>query len=84
MYNIIVLNLQRSKDRREIMEKQFKKLELDNHYFFPAFDGRNIMNTSFRASITKGAGLNRKLLNAEISIIMTHIAALKMAQSLDI
>jgi GR25 family glycosyltransferase involved in LPS biosynthesis len=80
MYNIIVLNLQRSLDRKQLMEDQFNKLELDNYSFFPCFDGKNIINNSFSSSIIKGSGLGRKLQKNELCIIMSHIAALKHAQ----
>lgn len=80
MYHIIVLNLQRSTDRRQLLEDQFKKLELDNYTFFPGFDGKNIINMSFTASIIKGAGLGRKLGKNELCIIMSHLGALKHAQ----
>ncbi len=80
MYHIIVLNLQRSIERRQLMEEQFKKLELTNYTFFPGFDGKNIINMSFNVPIIRGSGLGRKLERNEISIIMTHISALKHAQ----
>lgn len=80
MYHIIVLNLQRSIDRKQLIEDQFKKLNINNYTFFPCFDGRNIINMSFSASIIKGSGIGRKLQKNEISIILSHIAALKHAQ----
>jgi GR25 family glycosyltransferase involved in LPS biosynthesis len=83
-YKIIVLNLQRCEDRRLEMQKQFDELELSNYYFYPCFDGKNIINMSFGATIIKGSGIGRKLLNAELSIVMSHLSALKMAQSLNI
>lgn len=83
MYHIIILNLQRSADRKQLMEEQFMKLNLTNYTFFPGFDGKNIINMSFNVSIIRGSGLGRKLERNEISIIMTHIAALKHAQVMD-
>jgi GR25 family glycosyltransferase involved in LPS biosynthesis len=81
-YHIIVLNLERSTDRRTILEKQFKKLGITNYTFFPCFDGKNIINASFTASIIKGTGMGRKLTTAEISIIMSHLGALKFIQAI--
>jgi GR25 family glycosyltransferase involved in LPS biosynthesis len=79
-YNIIILNLQRSTDRKKLMEEQFTKLQLTNYSFFPCFDGKNIINMSFTVPIIKGSGIGRKLERNEISIIMSHIGALKHAQ----
>lgn len=83
MYHIIVLNLQRSSDRKQLMEDQFKKLGLTNYSFFPCFDGKNIINMLFNVPIIKGSGLGRKLEKNEISIILSHIAALKHAQIME-
>lgn len=80
MYHIIVLNLQRSIERKQLLEEQFKKLQLTNYTFFPCFDGKDNINMSFSAPIIKGTGLGRKLERNEIAIIMSHIAALKHAQ----
>jgi GR25 family glycosyltransferase involved in LPS biosynthesis len=79
-FHIIVLNLERSPDRKKLMEEQFIKLNITNYSFFPAFDGKLIINTSFVASIIKGSGMGRKMTNNELSIIMSHIGALKFAQ----
>jgi len=83
MYHIVVLNLQRSTERKQLLDQQFKKLELSNYFFFPAFDGKNIINISFSASIIKGTGIGRNLQHGEISIIMSHIGALKFAQTMN-
>ncbi len=82
MAHIIVLNLERTPDRKLSLEKQFEKIGLgsDHYTFFPAFDGKNITNRSFSVPIVKGVGVGRKLSNAEISIIASHIGALKHAQ----
>jgi len=77
---IIVLNLERSQDRKILLEDQFKKISLTNYTFFPAYDGKNIINMSFSVPIIKGVGIGRKLNLSEVSIIMTHIGALKHAQ----
>ena len=79
-HHIIVLNLDRSERRKELLENQFKKRNLDNYTFWPAFDGKFIKNAQVAVPIIKGYGLGRRLENAEISIIMSHISALKHAQ----
>jgi len=79
-YQIIILNLQRSEDRKQLMIEQFEKLQISNYSFFPCFDGKNIINLSFSVPIIKGSGMGRKLGRNEVSIIMSHIAALKHVQ----
>jgi len=80
MYHIVILNLQRSEDRKIVMEEQFKKLDISNYTFFPCFDGRNVINMSFSVPILKGVGMGRKLAKNEVCLIMSHIGALKHAQ----
>ncbi len=84
--HIIVLNLERSTDRKKLIEEQFAKLNLletFDYSFFPCFDGKNIINMSLSVPILKGAGIGRKLRNAEISIILSHLSALKYAQVME-
>ena len=76
---LIILNLERALDRKELITYQLKELDLD-YIIFPAFDGKDIINTSIQVPIVTGAGLGRKLEKAEIAIIMSHMAALKHAQ----
>jgi len=82
-YHIIVINLERTPKRKELIEAQFKKIGIKDYTFFPAFDSSNIINMSFVVPIIKGAGLGRRLSKAEISIITSHIAALKHSQIMD-
>jgi len=79
MAHIIVINLERNLERKIAVEEKLKKIGLD-YTIFPAYDGRNIINASFSVPIVKGVGIGRKLSKAEISIITSHIAALKHAQ----
>ena len=80
MAHIIVLNLERNPVRKKALQDQFEKIGLTDYTFFPAFDGKNIINMSFTVPIIKGVGMGRKLSLPEISIIMSHIGALKHAQ----
>ncbi len=80
MNHIIVLNLERSKKRKKNLKDQFKKINLGNYTFFPGFDGKDIINTSFSVPIIKGVGIGRKLNITEVAIIMSHLGALKHAQ----
>jgi hypothetical protein len=36
---IIVINLEKSKQRKENIQKRFKELNITNYVFLPAFDG---------------------------------------------
>jgi len=80
-YHIIILNLPRSIDRKLAIENQLKKNGISNYTFYPAFDGRNIINMGVgNIPILKGAGVGRKLLLNELAVIVSHIGALKHAQ----
>jgi len=79
--HIIALNLERSKDRKELLEAQFNNSGIEDFTFFPGFDGDDMVNNSMaNIPIIKGVGMGRKLRKAEIAIIFSHLAALKHAQ----
>ena len=79
--HIIVLNLDRSPDRKENLIKQFDKIGTNDYTFFPAFDGKQMINMGLsNVPILKGSGKGRKLLITELAVIMSHIGALKHAQ----
>ena len=77
MVHIIVINLERAPDRREQLEKQFNKLNISDYTFYPAFDSINVKNAFFKLPIMKGVGIGRNLSSTELSIIISHISALK-------
>jgi len=86
MIPIIVLNLEIASQRKKSLTKQFNFLQMDqnlHYYFLPAYDGRYLSNLTFNANIGMGYGSGRRFQKAELSIIMTHIAAIKFAQMLD-
>lgn len=81
--HIIILNLKRSAERKQLLVDQFKKIGLTdglNYTFWPAFDGNDIINMRMSAPIIKGVGIGRNLEKSELSIIMSHVSALKHAQ----
>jgi len=79
--HIIVLNLDRSPERKILLEKQFKNIGISDYTFFPAYDGKKILNMGMgKVPILKGAGRGRNLLITEIAVIMSHLGALKHAQ----
>jgi len=83
MIPIIVLNLERSEQRRQNIINQFKNIELKNYYILPAFDGSYITNFSIQANIALGYGAGRKFQKGELGIIISHIFALKFAQMMN-
>lgn len=86
MIPIIVLNLERSINRKQSMINQFNNLRMDeglHYYFLPAFDGVNITNFSFNVNIAMGYGTGRKFQKAEVGIIVSQIAAIKFAQTMN-
>lgn len=84
MTHIIILNLLRCPERKELLQNQFQKIGLSNYTFFPAFDGKNMINMGLaNVPILKGAGVGRKLMITELAVIMSHIGALKHAQIME-
>lgn len=86
MVPIIVLNLERAPQRKEIMIKQFQELRMDqnlHYYFMPAFDGRYMTNLTLNANIGMGYGSGRPFQKGELGIIMTHLASIKFAQTMN-
>jgi len=86
MIPIIVLNLERASQRKDVMIQQFTKLRMDqnlHYYFISAFDGNYMTNFSIHANISIGYGAGRAFQKAELGIIMTQLAAIKFAQMMD-
>jgi len=86
MIPIIVLNLERAPQRKELIIQQFENLKMvqnSDYYFMSAFDGRYLTNLTFGANIGMGYGSGRLFQKAELSIIMSHISAIKFAQMMD-
>jgi len=80
MNHTIILNLDRSSNRKKLLIDQFNNIGLTDYTFWPAFDGKDIINGNVNVRITKGYGNGRSLEKTEIAIIMSHISALKHAQ----
>jgi len=77
---IAILNLERAENRKKLMQDQFEKIGIDNYFFFPAFDGKHIINFSMHGHITYGSGTGRKFNPAEIAITNGHMSVIKHAQ----
>jgi len=81
--NIIVINLDRSKSRKDNLIKQFKERNISNYFFLPAYDGRYMTNLTMAANIGIGYGSGRKFQKAELAIIMSHLSAIKYAKMMN-
>ena len=79
---VLVLNLERSKKRKSLMDKQLNKVMRD-YMFYPAFESRHITNLTINGNIGIGYGAGRQFQKAELAIIMSHLGAIKMAKMLD-
>jgi len=89
---VIAISLERRKDRRERLESHLKERGFENIYYLPAFDGAKITPNvvsvvppvrpyfSFSDEIT-GQRTN-KLNRFQVGCTLSHIAALKFAQTL--
>ena len=78
--NIIILNLERAKSRKENLINQFEERNISNYFFLPAYDGRYMTNLTISANIGIGYGSGRNFQKAELAIIMSHLSAIKYAQ----
>jgi len=74
-----VLNLERGKSRKALMSKQLDAKGIP-YFFFPAFDGKDIINFSVHGHITYGSGIGRKFNPAEIAITNGHMSVIKHAE----
>jgi GR25 family glycosyltransferase involved in LPS biosynthesis len=70
-YNLYYINLEKSLDRRNFMEKQFRENEI-SFIRIPAIDGDNI-KINYRNRCTK------KITNGELGCTLSHIKAIKKA-----
>jgi len=81
---IIIINLETSRLRKEILENKFKELNITNYTFLPAFNGKN-------ANITRNIEINKnfiydwvpqqdKLMPGEIGNIISHFIAVCYAK----
>jgi len=84
MKNIIVINLDRAKERREYITNQLDNQNLE-YYLYSAFDGQNITNPTFQLPKISLKGKYRygdNFLIGEIACTLSHIGAISMAKSL--
>ena len=77
---ILVLNLERSKKRKALIEKQFIDYGIRDYQFYPAYEGMHMTNLTINANIGIGYGAGRQFQKAELAIIMTHLGAIKTAK----
>jgi len=86
---IVIINLERSDNRKKMVEDQLKKTNL-KYRFFPAFDGSVVINPTLK-SLTRrpfkafSFGGNRASFNiGALSCSMSHSAVIKYAQMMDL
>src|ERR1035437_9639744 len=82
--NIIVISLERAKERREQIETQLKKLNIEA-VMFNCFDVANIKNNTFGAKFTLPGGYRygEDMKPGEIACTLSHIMALNIAKALN-
>jgi len=84
---IIVINLDRSPDKREKISKQLDSLKLD-YTVLSGFDGNLITNGSFE-SLQKSGGYNyrpelkKKLTKTHMACSLSHVFAINLAKSMN-
>lgn len=78
--HILVLNLLRNVEKKELLKQQFEKLSINNYVFFPALDANYISN-DIAVKIGAGYGFGRLLSKTEIAILMSHINMLSYAKT---
>jgi GR25 family glycosyltransferase involved in LPS biosynthesis len=80
---IIVINLERAKERKRKLLESFEKIGIDKNdvLFLPAFDG-DILSDSFDRKI-RGGLMDRTFAKGELCCTLSHITAIKMAKSLN-
>jgi len=87
---IIVINLERSIRRKQMVEDQLNKFDLKYH-FFPAFDSKLITNPSLKSLTRKpmkafsfGSDKRAKWSEGALCCAFSHSAVIKYAQMLDL
>ena len=68
-HKIYCINLDRRKDRKEVMEKKFQELKIQNYEFYKAIDGQSLMLTDDIKNIFIGNDFssNRKIIGKSLS-----------------
>jgi len=87
---IVVINLERSIERKQMVEEQLKKFNIPYH-FFPAFDGKLITNASLK-SLTRrpmkafsfGQSKRARFSEGALCCAISHSAVVKYAQMMDL
>ncbi len=84
-YKIILINLDRAKERLYKIDNQLKLQNID-YIRYSAFDGKNILNKSIKCNISNKNfyGYPRELKMGEIGCTLSHIGAISMAKSLNL
>jgi GR25 family glycosyltransferase involved in LPS biosynthesis len=79
---IVWINLERSKERRNYMETQFKKYNITNHKRIEACDGNSLDNVLGRGKLCGIEFYNkRKMKKAELGCTLSHIKCIMEAEN---
>lgn len=77
---ILIINLDRAKERKEVLIPQLEKNGLD-YFFYPAFDGSLISNPGMDLAVQPGNYMTgNKINNNEVACSLSHIGALTLAK----
>jgi GR25 family glycosyltransferase involved in LPS biosynthesis len=80
--NVIIISLDRAKDRREHITKELKKAGIEDYVFYSAFDGNKFNNSLNMKILPPSWGSGRDMKSGEIACLLSHIGAVEMAKTL--
>jgi GR25 family glycosyltransferase involved in LPS biosynthesis len=86
---ILIINLEKEKDRKEKLEKQLKNYNISNYEFFPAIDGETLeidpvpLPEQFDR-VHLGEKFRKHFSNNEVACLKSHIAAIEYAKELNL
>ena len=83
MTKIFVINLERNKERRETIEKQFKSYNITNYEFIKGIDGNTLTNDLISLNVKTRKNIDKKyknhFSNKEIACLKSHALAISKA-----
>lgn len=72
-YQIYYINLDRSPNRKKLMEKEFEKCGIDDYVRIPAVDAKDLKGNEYKVENK----YKKELLTGEIACYLSHIKTLK-------
>jgi len=88
-FKILIINLEKNKERKEKLEKQFKAYSISNYEFIEAIDGSLMIDELVPMPFgwhrhNVGEKYAKHFKNEEIACLKSHIKAIKRAQELNL